>query len=158
MIKLVPVKREEKELFWNINQKYLYEMTLFYPDEMDGEGNLHYGHFEEYFVDPERKAFFIYADDLMVGFAMINPYSVIGGSPDYTLAEFTVFPSYRRRGYGREAAQLIFSTYQGVWEVKYNEKNVAAKKLWTEVISPYEPKVHHLNEMETVFVFQNGNK
>ena len=39
MIKLVPVKHEEREMFRNINQKYLYEMTNFYPDVMDEEGN-----------------------------------------------------------------------------------------------------------------------
>ena len=38
MIRIVPVKAEEKGLLWNINQKYLYEMTNFYPDEMDENG------------------------------------------------------------------------------------------------------------------------
>ena len=90
MITLVPVQAEEKERLHNINQKYLYEMTSFYPDEMDENGNLHYGFFDEYFVDPKRKAFFIYNGDTMVGFVMIHPYSVIGHTPDYTMAEFTI--------------------------------------------------------------------
>ncbi len=153
MIRLVPVKAEEKELFWNINQKYLYEMTNFYPDEMDTEGNYHYGYFEEYFVDPKREAFFLFSDDTMVGFAMINPYSVIGAQPDHTMAEFTVFPSYRRKHYAIDAARLILTTYPGRWEIKYNEKNTAAKRLWTAVTAPYSPTVHHLNEEETVFEF-----
>ncbi len=38
MITLVSVQAEEKERLHNIHQKYLYEMTLFYPDEMDGNG------------------------------------------------------------------------------------------------------------------------
>ena len=50
MLKLIPVDDSKKELLWNINQKYLYEMTLFYPDEMDERGNLHYGYFDEYFI------------------------------------------------------------------------------------------------------------
>lgn len=156
MIKLVPVKHEEKEMFRNINQKYLYEMTNFYPDVMDEEGNYGYGYFDEYFVDPKRKAFFIFNDDTMVGFVMINPYSVIGGEPDHTMAEFTIFPTYRRKGYAAESARLIFSEYKGKWEIKYNEKNKAAKALWTEVTAPYNPRVHHLNELETVFEFSVG--
>ena len=52
MIILRPVKPEERELLWNINQKYLYEMTFYYPDELDDQGNLHYGYFDEYFKDP----------------------------------------------------------------------------------------------------------
>ncbi len=155
MITLVPVQAEEKERLHNINQKYLYEMTLFYPDEMDENGNLHYGHFDEYFADPRRQAFFIYNDDTMVGFVMIHPYSVIGHTPDYTMAEFTIFPSYRRRHYAVDAARLILSTYHGKWEIKYNEKNIAAKQLWTIVAAPYHPRVFHLNENETVLEFEN---
>ena len=153
MIKLIPVKAEEKDVLWNINQKYLYEMTQFYPDEMDENGNLHYGHFSEYFTDPKREAFFIFNDGKMVGFAMINPYSVIGGRPDYTMAEFTVFPSYRKNRFATETAKLIFSTHPGSWEIKFNEKNKPAKTLWTAVTAPYSPKIHRLNEEETVLVF-----
>ena len=155
MIKLVPVQVEEKELFWNINQKYLYEMTLFYPDVMDEQGNYHYGHFSEYFVDPERKAFFIYNGSVMVGFVMLNPYSVINHKVDYTMAEFTIFPSYRGRHYAIDAAQLILSTYRGRWEIKFNEKNLAAKKLWTTISAPYNPTVYHINDEETVLEFSN---
>ena len=56
MTELVRVRPEDRELLWNINQKYLYEMTNFYDDPMDEAGNLHYGHFEEYFRDPDRRA------------------------------------------------------------------------------------------------------
>ena len=83
MIRLRTVRKEDKEFFWNINQKYLYEMTLYYPDEMDKQGNYHYGCFDAYFAEPERKAFFIYNNEKMIGFVMLNPYSVIGHHPDY---------------------------------------------------------------------------
>ena len=155
MIRLVPVLPEQKEMFFSINQKYLYEMTSFYPDEMDGNGNYHYGYFDEYFTDPKREAYFIFAGGVTVGFAMINPYSVIGGTPDYTMAEFTVFPSYRRRGYAKAAAELILSTRHGRWEIKYNEKNAAGKALWSAVTAPYNPTVYRLNENESVLEFEN---
>lgn len=158
MIRLQPVREEDKELFWNINQKYLYEMTLYYPDEMDQQGNFHYGHFNAYFTEPERKAFFIYKDEKMIGFVMLNPYSVIGHHPDYTIAEFTIFPSYRRRHYASDAARLILSSYHGQWEIKFNEKNVGARNLWTAVTASYHPHVYHLNEQETVLSFTNQEK
>ncbi len=154
MIRLQAVRQEGRDLLWNINQKYLYEMTRYYDDPMDENGNFHYGHFEEYFTDPDRKAFFIYNDGCMVGFAMINPYSYIGHAHDYTLAEFTVFPAYRGRHLARDAARLILSTYAGRWEIKYNEKNTAAKALWTGVTMPFGPAVHHMNDEETVLEFQ----
>lgn len=156
MIRLQAVRAEDRELLWNINQKYLYEMTNFYPDPLDEKGNLHYGHFEEYFTDPRRKAFFLRAGETLVGFALLCPYSNIGGQPDYTLAEFTVFPAFRRRHFAREAAELILTSFPGRWEIKYNERNPAAKRLWTAVTAPYSPAVHHLNDEETVFEFSNA--
>ena len=87
MIELRKVKTEDRDLLWNINQKYLYEMTNFYDDPMDEDGN-------------------------------------------------------------------FLSKHPGKWEIKYNEKNLAGKSLWNKVASPYNPKVHHLNEEETVLSFE----
>ena len=153
MIRLQPLHPKDRHLLWNINQKYLYEMTMFYPDEMDEAGNLHYGHFEEYFTDPKRSAYFIYNDDVLVGFAMLCPYSNLRRNPDYTMAEFTIFPSYRRRHFALEAARQILETHPGQWEIKYNEKNLAGKRLWHTVTAPFAPEVCHLNDEETVLVF-----
>ena len=30
MIRLQAVRKEDRDLLWNINQKYLYEMTIYY--------------------------------------------------------------------------------------------------------------------------------
>ena len=97
MIEFKEVKPENRDLLWNIHQKYLYEMTTYYDDEMDESGNYHYGYFDAYFTEPERKALLIYDRQVLVGFAMINPYSYIHGQPDHVLAEFTSFPMYRKK-------------------------------------------------------------
>lgn len=156
MIFLKQITHTDRELFYNINQKYLYEMTMYYPDKMDDEGNLHYGHFDEYFTDLSRRAFFIYNDENMVGFAMINPYSLIGHSPDYTMAEFTIFPMYRRRNFASCAVKLIFDMFPGKWEIKFNEKNTAAKKFWTKHTALYNPVFISINDMETIIEFNNN--
>ena len=154
MITLRTVQKKDRELLWNINQKYLYEMTNFYDDPMDENGNYHYGHFDEYFTDPRRTAYFIYNDDALIGFAFLCPYSNIGQKPDYTLAEFTIFPAYRRKHYALDAARMILKDHPGKWEIKYNEKNPAGKRLWNTVAAPYDPELYHLNEEETVLVFE----
>lgn len=180
------MEAKDKELLFSVNQKYLYEMTNFYDDEMDEFGNYHYGHFEEYFTDPMRIAYFIRAHEALVGFAMLCPYSnfetvraeaqkeirddsegsfpsllgkdtkytLLGSDTDYIMAEFTIFPAYRRKHYALDAANEILRAHPGKWEIKYNEKNGKAKNLWTMVTAPYHPEVYHLNDEETVFVFQ----
>ena len=37
MIHLKTVQPDQRQLLWNINQKYLYEMTNYYDDPMDEE-------------------------------------------------------------------------------------------------------------------------
>ena len=157
MLRLQNVQEKDRELLWNINQKYLYEMTNFYDDPMDENGNYHYGHFDEYFSDPERVAYFIYNDDVLTGFAMLCPYSNINQDPDYTMAEFTIFPSFRRKHLALDAARMILDQHPGKWEIKYNEKNSGAGKLWNMVAAPYEPEVYHLNEEETVLSFKTDD-
>ncbi len=158
MLRLQTVLEKDRDLLWNINQKYLYEMTSFYDDPMDEIGNYHYGHFDEYFSDPRRVAYFIFDDDVLVGFAMICPYSNIEQNPDYTMAEFTVFPAYRRKHIAIDAVEMILDKHPGKWEIKYNEKNRGAKKLWDTVAAPHEPDVHHLNDEETIFAFEVRKK
>ena len=154
MIRLQTVHEKDKNLLWNINQKCLYEMTNYYDDPMDENGNFHYGHFDEYFSDPKRTAYFIYNDDTLIGFAMLCPYSNIDRDPDHTMAEFTIFPTYRRKHFAAETAGAILKSHPGKWEIKYNEKNCAAKKLWNAVTSEYAPEKVRLNEEETVLVFE----
>ena len=152
-MELVGVRPEDRELMWNINQKYLYEMTNYYDDEMDAQGVLHYGYFDAYFTDPKRKAFLLYEDKTLVGFAMIHPYSNMRGKPDHVLAEFTIFPMYRRNHLAIKAAEMIFEQFKGNWEVKYNEKNIPAKALWNKVTEKYHPQLTRLSDTETVLSF-----
>ena len=71
------------------------------------------------------------------------------------MAEFTIFPSYRRNGYATAAVRWILSKYRGNWEIKYNENNTKAKRFWTMVLAPYAPTAYSLNEQETVLEFSN---
>ncbi|MCM1101080.1 MAG: GNAT family N-acetyltransferase [Acetatifactor muris] len=153
MIRLVTVLKKDRELLWNINQKYLYEMTNYYDDPMDEKGNYHYGHFDEYFSDTKRIAYLLYDENTLIGFAMLNPYSCIGRNPDYTMAEFTIFPAYRRKHLAFDVVNALLEKHSGQWEIKYNEKNLAAKHLWSKVAASYSPEVFHLNDEETVLLF-----
>lgn len=150
---LEEVKPQEREKLWNIFQKFLYEMTNYYDDVMDDQGNYHYGYFDSYFEEPDRYAFFLVEGDTLVGFAMVNPYSYLGKAPNHVLAEFTVFPMYRGRGLATEGAQALFDRFPGSWEIKFNERNTAAKALWTGVTAPFHPKVIPYSDRETVLTF-----
>ena len=158
MVTLREVREEDRQLLWNLNQKYLYEMTQYYHNEMDEEGNIICGYFERYFTDPERKAFLIESGGIVSGFAFIHPYSLIKGNPDHTMAEFTVFPAYRGKHIGEAAVREIFSMFPGRWEIKYHERNLPAKTFWNRMTEAYHPSHVSYSDQETVLVFNTEQK
>ncbi len=152
-MELIAAGPEDRELLWNLMQKYLYEMTNYYDDRMDTRGILHYKYFDDTFTDPKRKTFFLYEENALVGFAMIHPYSDIGQETAHVLAEFTVFPMYRGKHLAVKASEMIFERFKGTWEVKYHEKNMPAKALWSKATEKYRPRKIRLNDTETVLTF-----
>ena len=147
----------DKEVFRNIMEKYMYEMTQYYPQMMKDDGDYHYDWLDSYFSgDDSRKAFYIMNDDVVVGFALINRYSCLGNDIDHALAEFTIFPMYRNKGYGLEAVKQIFDYYPGNWEIKYSKRNEKAMNLWIKATEPYETVVIDLDEDEQVRSFSVG--
>ncbi len=155
-MKLIKVEANQKELLFNLFQKMLYEMTQFYDNPIDEKGIIHYGYFDEYFTDPKRIAYFIYQDDTLVGFLMIHPYSYFDYPVDYNLAEFTIFPQFRRRGYALAAVAQLFEMHQGTWEIKFNTKNTKAQNLWLKITKPYNPLIIQYDEYEKVLRFKVG--
>lgn len=156
MIELQLVKESEKEVLYNIFQKYLYEMTKYYDDEMDDNGNYLYKYFDNYFIEPTRKALFIKSDGKIVGIMMLNNHSYIGQNPDYVIAEFTVFPKYRNRGIAQEAISIAFLQYPGKWELKFSLENKLAVNLWYKSTENFKPLVHQLEDNEQALTFQTN--
>ena len=152
MIALKAVKEEEREQLWQLLQDYLAEIALFYGEERE-DGVYPYRYFDAYFTEKERKALFLYEGETLLGFALLNPYSYIGESPDLVLAEFSVLPPFRRAGKGREAAEAILAAYPGKWEIKYHQRNTAAGKLWRSLTESCSPAKHLLGAEEIVLSF-----
>ena len=156
MIEFKEVKPENRDLLWNIHQKYLYEMTTYYDDEMDESGNYHYGYFDAYFTEPERKALLIYDRQVLVGFAMINPYSYIHGQPDHVLAEFTAsFLCIERNTWRQKPPRAFSATTAG--DGKSNtmrEENVHREaSVDSGDGKKYNPRQYRYSEDETVLSF-----
>ena len=96
---------------------------------------------------------FIYDDEVLIGFAMINNYSCLGHRIDHAIAEFTIFPSYRKKHLGMRSVRKIFERYPGRWEIKYGTMNKAAAALWTKAAEPYGPLVSPYGGAESVLSF-----
>ena len=131
------VREDRRETLANLMQKYLYEMTRYYPIAMGGDGNYNYKYLPLYFEENARRAYFFYAGETMVGFALINDYSFTGEPTDNSIAEFTIFPAYRGRGYALAAVEALRALRPGSWQLKYSPKNEAGTRLWQKVKRRY---------------------
>lgn len=153
-----PITAEEKPLLYHLLQKYLYEMTNYYEDDLDEMGNYPYPYFDAYFTDRTRQAFLFLEGDKVIGFALLNRHSELGREIDHAVAEFCILPKYRRDHAGMRAVQLLFKKFPGRWEVKYAAANLPAVHLWHRATELYGPEKHFLPCGEEVLTFFTGQE
>ena len=153
MTQLRKAEEKDRQLLFNVFQKFLHEMTAYYDNPLNAEGNYEYGWLDSYFEDPDREAVLIYEEDRLAGFALLNKVSYLNRNPDHVMAEFTVFPHFRRHHTGLRAVRQLFALYPGTWELKYSRKNTGAVKFWNAVTKPYHPVRHRYGTDETVLTF-----
>lgn len=137
MLYIEEVKTEKRQVLYNFMQKYLYEMSLYYGGSMNTEGNFDYPYLPYYFEEESRKAVFIYDDEEIIGFSLINNHSFTGEKIDNCIAEFTVFPAYRHRGNGMKAVELLLKSRPGSWQLKYSSVNKPGQTFWQKVRDIY---------------------
>lgn len=153
MISLKTVTEADKKLLYSLLQKYLYEMAQYYDDlDIEEDGNYEYDHFDDYFTDDTRKAFFILKDDKVAGFVMLNRISYIGETPDYVIAEFCVLPKYRKAYVAKRTFEILCETYPGKWEIRHTIHNIPAARLWSRVTETYQPRIKMVDD-EKIFSF-----
>lgn len=153
MVHIRIVQEKDKQLLYQLLQKHLYEMSAYYDDDFDKEGNYPYRYFDEYFCDPTRYAFFILQDDRIAGFVLLNQHSELGNLIDYAIAEFSILPKYRKQHIAKQAVKQLFQKYSGCWEIKYHKDNLPAANLWMQAVQAYHPEIKSLAEDEIVVSF-----
>lgn len=157
MLRAVEVRRSEEPVLFNLLQKYLYEMSTYYNNEMDENGNFPYKYLPYYFKEEAseqgRQAFFFYDDSQRTGFALINTHSFTGKQVNNCIAEFTIFPAYRRQGNGMKALDALRAARRGSWQLKYSNANRSGAAFWQKVKQNYHGTEQKLNETETAITF-----
>ena len=132
------VKETDKDILYRLLEYSLYEESLHDENEMNNEGIFEYRHFDSYFNDDTRDAFFIKEEitNKLLGFVMINTY-VQKVESGHSIAEFMVIPKYRKRHIGKSCAFKCFDMYKGNWEVSPSKNNDDVYNFWYKVVSEY---------------------
>ena len=153
MVQAIEVTKSQEQVLYNLLQKYLYEMSAYDDRPMDDEGNFSYQYLPYYFTEKDRQAFFLYDDSIMIGFALINAYSVTAEPVANCIAEFTIFPAYRHRGKGLEAIEALKAVRHGSWQLKYATTNKQGAAFWKKVKEQYNGIEQKLEGTARVITF-----
>ncbi len=136
-IDIVPVEKDEKEILRNLLEKYHYEFSQYDQRDVNKLGLYGYEYLDNYWTEKKRWAFFIYVEDNLAGFAMVNDFPEAREETDYSLAEFFIMYKYRRSGVGKYAAIKVFDMFKGKWQLKLHPKNIGSVYFWNSIVNEY---------------------
>jgi predicted acetyltransferase len=156
-IKKVSVK--QKNMLYKYLQYALYDGSQYINNETNENGDFVYNWFNCYFTDNNRNAYFIYLENKIIGFVMVNENLKFNNSGK-CIAEFFIMPMYRKNHYGMNVAMQIFDMYKGEWEVQPMENNPIAYNFWKTVITKYTNNNFKIKNdgVEDVFIFKSLKK
>ena len=128
----------EKEILRNLLEKYDYEFSQYDLRDVNALGLYGYDYLDCYWTEENRWAYFIYVDDKLAGFVMVNDYPEADDrTTDFSMAEFFVMYKYRRMGIGRKAVFDVFNRHKGRWQLRRHPKNLPSVHFWDTVINEY---------------------
>lgn len=134
-VRLARVGQDEKSDLRGLLDPYLIaHADVVDPQRRHGDPT-DYPHFDAYWTQTERRAFWILADELRAGFVMLNRFSPSGLGCDAAVAEFCVLPPWRRIGVGLAAAKAAFALTSGVWELQVYRATAPALAFWPRAIA-----------------------
>lgn len=92
-----------------------------------------------WFIDTSVNPIVIVRGADCVGFAIVAKGGAAPGRPpvDFRMAEFFVTRTFRRRGVGRSAVELILNRFAGRWEITEYLRNPVAVSFWRRVVAAY---------------------
>ena len=91
-----------------------------------------------WFGDSSAHVFTIVNDNRPAGFALVRRQGAAArGGSEYSMAEFFISRTLRRRGIGQEAVRLIFDRFAGPWHIMEYLRNPEAVAFWRRVVSAY---------------------
>lgn len=125
-LRLAPL--DEKPAIAALLRRYLAELGDW------GYGEEDYPFLDLYWREPRRSPYFLETDEGSAGFVLVNAVSISGYAIDASVAEFYVSPEFRRRGCGARAAEAVFHTRPGLWELSFHRDNPAARGFWPRAV------------------------
>ncbi len=129
---------DEKENLRNMIQEYFDEMRKYAPEIKKNEDGIYlYKHFDSYFIQETRSAWFLKIKEEIIGFALVNEHTIIAKDWAKAIAEFYIKQKYRKAWAWSSFATMLFNRFKWEWEVKQLATNKKAQIFWKKVVAKY---------------------
>lgn len=134
-VRLQPVGLSEKAALKAVMDPYLVaHADRVDPDRVHGDPT-DYAYFDRYWLEPERRPYWIVADGARAGFMLVNAHSPSGLGCDHGVAEFHVDPAKRRGGIGLAALKAACADHPGAWELQVYKANPEGMGFWPRAVA-----------------------
>lgn len=128
-------------------EKYDYEFSQWDLRDVNPLGLFGYLYLDYYWTEDKRFAYFVYVDNKLAGFVMINDLPEVDDrETDFQIAEFFIMHKYRRLGIGKKLFFEVLGMHKGRWQLKCHPKNIVSFEFWKKVICEYTKGNYELVE------------
>ena len=139
MTDLRPLQASEHAVLERLWQLYRHDLSEFRGTHSpagfvgslpDAAGRFHTRGLDPYLEpNPDRAAYLAWREGAPVGFVLVSRLA----APPILMSEFFVVHGLRGRGVAGELVEQVFARHPGVWEIPFQENNVAAARFWRRI-------------------------
>lgn len=151
-ISLSKVTKNEKDIFYNLNQLFAYDFSELNKMDINDDGLYQpLQDVDEYYTKDNYNSFLIKVEGKLAGLVVVK---FINEEGINYLRHFFIMRKYRRLKIGERAANMIFDMFPGKWRVSQFDYNEPAICFWRKIIERYTEG----NYMETRRIDDRGIK
>lgn len=129
---------EQKELFLNLFNLYLYDLSEFSGEDLLEEGTYDPTNTYLYLERDELHPFLIQYEGKVIGFVLMCSPPYVPENVDYTVQELFLIKKYRGQGLAAQAVDLVFAQFQGRFQVGQLANNAAAVSFWKKYYEQHQ--------------------
>jgi len=129
-VQITRILAEQKELFLNLYNLYLYDLSEFSGEDLLAEGTYDPTNTYLYLERDELHPFLIQYEGKVIGFVLVCSPPYVPEDVDYTVQELFLVKKYRGQELASQAVDLVFAQFQGRFQVEQLANNASAVSFW----------------------------
>jgi len=142
------ITKEQKDVFLNLYNLYLYDLSPFTGDEIKNDGKYDPTNTYLYVERDELHPYFIQYNDMIVGFVLLCSAPYVPEGIDFSIQELFVLKKYRGMNVAAQAVSLVLQQFSGRIAVAQLKNNEAALRFWRKYYK--EQNISFVEEEETI--------